>query len=73
MAHEITLTIPTPINIQNTDLTLEVNSDGIKLGELRISKGSVDWWPNNHRTNCHRVTWERLKQLLEGEPLTRAS
>jgi hypothetical protein len=66
--HEVTLTIPQEINILNTDLVLVVKKDGAKLGELRISRGSADWWPSGNRTNYHPVQWERFRDLLEAEP-----
>ena len=34
-----------------------------RLGRLRISKGSIDWYPK-HSKNVRRYTWERFAELM---------
>jgi hypothetical protein len=50
--------------IVNADVTVMVKSDGTKLGELLISKGSFDWRPSKHQTS-YRMTWEKFARIME--------
>jgi hypothetical protein len=45
------------------------NTEEGKLGELRLSKGGVDWWPRGAKRNFHRCSWEGLRDFLEKQPL----
>jgi hypothetical protein len=62
-SHEIEASLPAH-RIVNTDVTVIVKSDGAKLGELLISKGSIDWRPSK-RQSSHRMTWEKFAQCME--------
>jgi len=62
--HDIEVDLPAR-RILNTDLRVTVKSDGIQLGELRISRGTLDWRPGKHRTPI-RMRWETFAELLEG-------
>ena len=42
--HELSLSVPSG-EIHNGDVIVTVHSDGVKLGELRVSRGSIDWKP----------------------------
>ena len=42
--HEIEIEIPAKA-VLHKDVTFTIKSDGAKLGQLRISKGSIDWQP----------------------------
>ena len=35
-------------------------ADGEKFGELRISRGGVDWWPRDAKTRGELLTWEQF-------------
>ncbi len=61
--HDIEITLPTKPLI-NVDATIVIRSEGAKLGELRISKGSVDWRSRNKRT-VKAITWERFAELMD--------
>jgi hypothetical protein len=50
--------------IVNADVTVMVKSDGTNLGELLISKGSIDWRQSKHQT-CYQMTWERFARFME--------
>ncbi len=43
---------------------IEVTSDGSKLGELRISRGTIDWVPKNHAYATSSLTWEQFDVLM---------
>ena len=63
--HEIEASLPAH-RIVNTDVTVIVKSDGTKLGELLMSKGSIDWRPSKHQSS-YRMSWEKFARLMEGD------
>ena len=62
--HDLLMDIPEKV-VLHKDVTIEVHSDGVKLGQLQISKGSIDWWPGKTRTNGCFMTWERFDQVMK--------
>jgi hypothetical protein len=60
--HDIEISIPTKA-VLNADVVFEVFSDQEKLGELRVSRGTLDWRPRNHR-RIARLTWEQFDDLM---------
>jgi hypothetical protein len=63
--HDVDITIPTK-SVVNADVIFEVASDGLKLGELRVSRGGVDWYPRNAKVP-YKFTWEQFSRLLGTE------
>jgi hypothetical protein len=61
--HDIEVELPAR-RILNTDLRVTVNSDGTRLGELRISRGTIDWRPAN-RQKPISMRWETFAKLVE--------
>jgi hypothetical protein len=61
--HDIEITLPSK-PLVNVDATIVVRSDGQKLGELHISKGSVDWKAAG-KQRAKPISWERLAALLD--------
>ncbi len=61
--HDIETTIPTKPLI-NVDATILIRSDGAKLGELHISKGTADWRSKNKNT-LKAISWERFPKLMD--------
>jgi hypothetical protein len=62
--HRITVHPSKPLEVNAADLVVEVSADGAKLGELRISRGSIDWAPKNH-TYATSFTWEQFDRLMQ--------
>jgi hypothetical protein len=62
--HTIDFDIPTQV-LRNVDMVCKPQSDGLLLGTLRLSKGTVDWIPSGHTVNTKTWTWERFARLLE--------
>ncbi len=60
--HHIEISLPTK-PLKNVDTTIAVWSDDEKLGEMRISRGSLDWIPAG-ATTPRPITWENLAYLL---------
>ncbi len=61
--HEISVSLPAH-EVRNTDLTVIVHSDGQRLGELAVSKGTIDWRPARKHAPV-RLRWERFADLME--------
>ncbi len=61
--HRVEIVQP-PKQVINSDFTFHVYSDDLKLGELRISKGTIDWRPGKGK-NVIRKTWEQFARLIE--------
>jgi len=61
--HEIRMSLPRAAVI-NSDVEIQVWSDDVKLGELHVSKGTIDWRPA-HTTREIRLPWERFARLME--------
>jgi hypothetical protein len=56
-------------DLGKVDTVLVVVIDGVKRGELHVSKGGVDWWPRNSKSKKHTWSWERLADALEEGPV----
>ena len=63
--HNVTIDLPTRF-VLHSDVTFSVWSDEAKLGELQVSKGSIDWLPGNGRTR-YRMRWEKFNELMRQE------
>jgi hypothetical protein len=68
--HEVTMSLPKGVVI-NADVVFVVASDGLKLGELRLSKGTVDWRPAHAKKIEYRVGWERFAEVMQEHGRTR--
>jgi hypothetical protein len=60
--HDVTVDVPTRF-VLHSDVRFVVWSDDEKLGELQVSKGSIDWVPGNGRTR-YRMLWEKFDELM---------
>lgn len=60
--HHIEISLPTK-PLKNVDTTIAIWSDDEKLGEMRISRGSLDWIPAGAH-NPRQITWENVAYLL---------
>lgn len=61
--HSITVHPSRPLEVVNADLIVEVTSDDEKLGQLQVSRGTVDWVPRGHRSPIS-LSWEQFDQLM---------
>ena len=61
--HDVEMRIPTTKMVLHADVVFEVRSDDEKLGELRISQGSIDWYRGRAKTGV-QLTWEQFDQLM---------
>jgi hypothetical protein len=42
--HNVTMSLPQGL-VTNSDVEFSITSDGKKLGEVHLSKGTIDWRP----------------------------
>jgi hypothetical protein len=63
-SHSISVHPSKPLEVVNADLVVEVRSDGGKLGEMWISKGSVDWRPKGYQYATRSLSWEQFAALM---------
>jgi hypothetical protein len=68
--HDIEMEIP-PKVVLNSDVRFVVRSDGQKLGELLVSKGSVAWIPG-HSPRAIHLRWEQFDELMRETRRNRA-
>ena len=52
--------------VMNTDIEFVVRENGKKLGELHVSKGSIEWLPSNGRYK-RRMRWSKFAELMSME------
>lgn len=62
MAHTVNISIPKR-EIENSDVTFQVDKDDKPLGKLRVSKGGVDWIAAPGRTPVKK-TWTQLAAMF---------
>ena len=60
--HTVRVTQPAR-EVVNADYSFEIFSDGEKLGQLDISKGTADWWPRSAQS-ATGISWEDFAHLL---------
>lgn len=63
--HNVTFTAPER-QLGKADVTFAVKRDGGKLGTLKISNGSVVWFPTNSKQG-HKIAWKKLDDLFKKE------
>jgi hypothetical protein len=70
-SHRVRMSVPEfDIGGSNVEFVVESNrrtasGDLEKLGELHISKGSLEWWPKGAKRYRREVKWERFAEWIE--------
>lgn len=63
MAHNVSFSVPSrPLG--KSDVEFSVNKDGAKIGTLKISNGSIVWFPAG-TTYGHKITWAKFDKLMK--------
>lgn len=62
MAHEINVELPR-MELGNTDMKVFIHSNGEKLGEIRMSKGTIDYFPA-HKQYSMSLTWAEFDNMM---------
>ncbi|HZP72604.1 MAG TPA: hypothetical protein VFA97_04405 [Gaiellaceae bacterium] len=63
MAHAVGLKIDHELPVGNVDLKVIVDEDGERLGQLTISRGSIDWKPGRAKRTWS-LEWDRFDALM---------
>jgi len=63
MAHDVIFNVPSR-SLGRSDVEFQVKKDGTTLGTLKVSKGSVVWFPAN-TTYGYKVNWSQFDSILQ--------
>lgn len=63
MAHRITFSLPS-MQLYKTDATIIVTKNKEKLGEIKLSKGGLDYYPSKRKTPI-KITWSKFDSLIK--------
>ena len=66
MAHDVKFSIPER-SLGHSDVEFDVWKDDVKLGTLKISKGSLVWFPYGTSVG-HRISWSKFDEMMQGQP-----
>lgn len=59
------------MDLKSKDIVFVVSNENGKMGELRISRGSVDWWAKRNRETPTTLGWGRFADVMENPDLPR--
>jgi len=59
------------MDLLKADIVVVVSDERGKMGELRISRSSLDWWGRMVRTRPTRLNWDRFAELMNDPDLPR--
>ena len=62
--HDVTVDMP-PRPLKRQDVTFKVKRDGATLGTLKVSNGSVVWFPSG-TTNGYKMGWAKFDGIMQG-------
>lgn len=60
--HKVTLNTP-PLEIGKTDVSFSIRKDDSKIGEIRISNGSIVWFPAKNSYG-YKLSWAKMAKLF---------
>ncbi|HTD42755.1 MAG TPA: hypothetical protein VK687_01190 [Bryobacteraceae bacterium] len=65
---KVTALLPYSVDLtklrSNNTLDIQVRSGEEFLGTLKMGRGSVQWWPSNHKTHALRKNWRQFAEML---------
>ena len=61
--HIVKMSLPEGL-VVNSDVEFTVSSDGKKLGEVHLSRGTIDWRPAGAKKAEYRLKWERFAEIM---------
>jgi hypothetical protein len=64
MAHRVKFSIPEG-ELANLDVGFKIRVDGVKLGELKVSKDGL-WWKGRKKQLKEKMSWKRFDELMSG-------
>lgn len=68
--HTVDFAVPSrPLG--NNDIVFEVRGNGLKVGELKVSKGGILWRPAGQRSS-HVMRWGKFDRLMREKGTVRS-
>jgi hypothetical protein len=65
--HKVKMTMPT-LDIGKPDVNFEIKVDDSVLGNLKVSKGAIEWVPKHGAKNkTVKRTWSQFHDLMKKE------
>jgi hypothetical protein len=61
--HQVDMTLPTR-ELGRADAIFDVKADGVTLGQVRISRGAVVWFPSG-TTYGYKLSWSKFNELMQ--------
>ena len=61
--HEVTVDMP-PRPLQRQDVSFKVKRDGATFGTLKVSNGSVVWFPFGTTYGC-KMSWAKFDAMMK--------
>jgi hypothetical protein len=65
MKHVVRFTLPMR-TLGREDVVFQIIEDGVKLGELWVSKGGIEW-RRAYGKKTRRLRWSTFVNLIEGD------
>lgn len=63
MAYDVEFTVPSR-KLGKADVEFTIKSDGEMLGTLKVSKGSIVWFPTKTSFG-YKTTWKQFDSLIQ--------
>jgi hypothetical protein len=71
MSHKVEFSV-TWRPLERSDIEFKVFQDDHQLGTLKVSKGSLVWFPGKTHKNGRKVSWEKFDTLMNQATRTEA-
>jgi hypothetical protein len=65
MAHKVSFRIPYR-DLGKADVEFDVKNNNVRFGKLKISKGSLVWFPKG-KTKGHKCYWGEFDEFMTGK------
>jgi len=53
------------VELSSVDTLITVQGSQGKLGEIYLSKGTIEWWPSGSKVNGKKLTWPAFAKFFE--------
>ena len=63
--HDVKFAIPER-ELGKADIEFKIKKDGKRFGTLRVSKGSIVWFPKD-KSYGHKTSWDALDDFMKGQ------
>jgi hypothetical protein len=68
-SHKVIMRQPNQTEV-SSDIEFIIKENGRKIGELHVSKGSIEWLPSNGRYK-RRMRWSKFAEIMAQEKQVR--